>query len=82
MPSQVTIKFDDETLHCDKIEVEASRVRAGDFVFCPFEGLVHVHKVAQRNALVELHDCEDAAHIYNSRTVLDVARPKIPTLRR
>lgn len=82
MPEQVTLRFEDETVYCDKIEVVAHRVREGDFVFCPFEGLVHVHKVEQRGALVELHDCESQAHLYHERTALHVARPSIQRIGR
>ena len=72
-----SLSFDDEKIICTQVCLTPLQVRDGDFVFCDFEGLIHVHKVEQRGALVELYDCEDQAHIYNVKTVLDVARPKV-----
>lgn len=77
MQSKVTLEFDDERVICDQIYIPSKDVMKEDFIFCAFEGVVHVHRVEVRGALVDIYDCEGRAHIYNSKDGLDVARPSV-----
>lgn len=77
MSNKVALEFEDERVICDQIYIAASDVKAEDFVFCAFEGVIHVHKVEVRGLLVDIFDCEGRAHIYNAKDGLDVARPSV-----
>jgi hypothetical protein len=73
--TRVTIHFEDHNVSCDRMQLRPQDFQEGDFLVCPFMGFIHIHSIVVRDPLVDLVDCDERAHIYNMKGLLEVARP-------
>ncbi len=65
----------DGPMVCNRLQMHPENVRAEDVLVCEFTGFHHVHGIEERGDLVDILVCEDAAHIYHRKDLVEIARP-------
>jgi hypothetical protein len=72
---EVTFVFEERPpITCEKYETFAEEAEAGDYLLCPWWGVILISSVKITDNVVQINDLKGRGHMYNVSTVISIAR--------